>query len=504
MKNKIILSLLIYFLFYFTAKAVTVSKEDAIHKALTFMNCTDSWASISTFSISGTAEMYKVVTNKGWVLLSTEQSIKPILAYSYEDTFPDIEDMPEGMKWLFTYYEEAIAYAKLHSQEFTNINAWGDDREEEYNTRERVCLTRLGNVKWGQCRNNGYSCTNSYNKFCPTFHDVCCDKTSVGCGAVALGQVLWYYEWPHAALIPNQMLNDQGQVSSASSYKFYNWSIMPGKIYSTTSTNKVDEVAGLLRDCGYAERMHYTADQSTTTVGYVLSALSDCFGYTHAYSTARDSYNRNWVELMKSEIRNGRPVIYRGAHPAAKGTSDVGHFFVLYGFENNRFQINWGWAENGDSTFYTLDSLCVNNTHYNNGHYAILNIEPTYPTCHSVILSSLDQWDTNFLVQNGGGITMSNRTISSEMQGGIFSGDYVRLNNFVRINQGASVVIGIRDMHCDDKERLNAPASPETTALTTYIKDSMAYVQVVKFLRDGQLFILRDGKTYTITGQEVK
>ena len=504
MKIKTLLFILTIILFGFKAKAGTVSYEDALHKALSFLHCTDKQASISMFSLSGKADMYKVVTNNGWVLLSSERSIKPVLAYSYEETFPDIEDMPDGMKWLFSYYEDAIAHVRQHPNEYNNINAWDDSCDEFTDTRETVCLTRLGEVKWGQCLNNSLSCIKSYNKFCPTFHDVCCGGTYAGCGAVALGQVLWFYQWPHAALIPTQMLNDNGQVSSTNSCKFYDWNLMPEAIYHSTTSNQADEVAALLRDCGYAAHMQYKRDASYTNVVNLTNALRENFEYTEVYYRDRASYNGNWVELMKSEIRNGHPVIYRGAHPT-KSNSSIGHFFILYGFENNHFMINWGWQGSGNSTFYTLDSLFINGSHYNDGQYAILNIQPTYPACHSLFVSPLEHWTTNFLVQNGGGITVQNKIITSGMQGGIFSGDYVRLNGPVRITQGASVVIGIRDMHCDDRDMLFSPEHMEaSTFAPSSIQDNRDIPSVKKVFRNGQLLILREGKTYSITGQKVE
>ena len=505
MNNLRILFILTSILLSFNIGAVTVSKEEALQKALTFLQCPDKQASISLFTITGEAEMYKVITKNGWVLLSTEKNVKPILAYSHEPTFPDSEDMPDGLKWLFSHYEDAIAYAKQHPQEYNNVDTWNNTRSELSNTRDTICLTRLGEIQWGQCRNNSYSiyCENIYNKYCPTFHYPCCDRTYTGCGAVALGQVLWYYQWPHAGLIPNQMLNDNGQVSSESSYRFYNWSIMPNVIYSTTPTYMVNEVAALLRDCGYATYMQYGTDESNTTVDNIESALRNRFGYSQAYSLFRGTYVGNWVNLMKNEIRNGRPVIYRGEHPA-KGNTGVGHFFVLFGFEDNYFMINWGWRGAWNTTYCTLDSLCVNSTHYNNGHYAIVNIQPTYPFCTPITILPHNEWNTNFLIQRGGGITIGNRIVTDNMRGGILSGDYVRLTNGFRINQGASVLIGIRDMNCDDREVLLAPANSETTTDVPFEQDGKKFIDVNKFFRNGQLFIQRGDKTYTVTGQEIK
>lgn len=60
--------------------ANTISKTDALQKAKSFLSAKDNQASIETYSILGKAEMYKVITDDGWCLLSSEKSVKPVLA----------------------------------------------------------------------------------------------------------------------------------------------------------------------------------------------------------------------------------------------------------------------------------------------------------------------------------------------------------------------------------------------------------------------------------------
>lgn len=504
--RKIVFNILIICFFSCSLKAITVSKVEALQRALTFLSCTDKNAIVDTFSFFGKAEMYKVITNKGWVLLSSEKSIKPILAYSLTDPFPHLEDMPDGMKWLFSYYEDANAYAQQHAHELYHINKWEEDQEQINSTRETVYLSRLGDIKWGQSQNNDNysSCEIIYNKFCPNFHSVWCNRTIVGCGSVALGQLLWYYQWPHWGLIPEEMLNDGGQVSNEDLYKFYDWTLMPTGIYSSTSILEVEEIAAFLRDCGYAEHMEYGSTGSNTYINRIKDALIDSFGYLTVQQKSRSSYTGNWVNLMQNEIRNGRPVIYRG------GNSDSGHFFILHGFSGEHFNINWGWRGNFNATMYTLDSLYANGTHYNDGHYALTNIQPNYPfylSCSPITIESSVIWDDLFLVQNGGGISVGNRTITSGMHGGILSEEFVKLTNGFKVNAGATVYVAVRNLHCCNREEVHGPdinenAEAQRTPKRHETTNEESATQ--KVLRDGQLLILRDGKTYTVTGMEIE
>lgn len=402
---------------------------------------------VENYSLLGIANMYRVVFDGGWALLSTQTAIKPILAYSLHTEFPNDDAIPEGLKWLFAYYENVIAYAKDSIAE--PINAWKNAKNNRNSTTEESkILAALGDVKWGQSNNNSNDgdCNKVYNKYCPTFHSVSCSRTIVGCGAVALGQVLWYYQWPHYGLIPTEMLNDNGSVSTDEEFKYYNWEIFPTQIFTSTPIDKINMTAGLLRDCGYAEHMEYGSSGSNTYVSAIKTALEHSFGYENIQTFYRP-HTANWINRMKNEIRNGRPVIYRGGDP-----NGAGHFFILYGFTGDYFNINWGWLGSYNNIMCTLDALNVNNTNYNSGHYAIVNIAPTYPNCSPLVVTSSYVLNNNFVVQNGGSITIGNRTISNGQQGIIYSGDFIRLTAGFHIQQGANVHIAIRDMHCNNRE----------------------------------------------------
>ena len=409
--------------------------------------------------------------------------------------------MPDGMRWLFSYYEDAIVYAREHPQEI-NSSAW----ESDFYSRETVYLSRLGDVEWGQNGNNDnydYSCEKIYNKFCPEFHNVSCGRTIVGCGAVALGQVLWYYQWPHWGFIPMEMLNDSGVTSTNQEFKIYDWNLMPGQIFPSTPIEEVDMIASFLRDCGYAECMEYGSGGSNTYVHKIANALMNNFGYSSVQYLSRSANPINWVNRMKNEIRAGRPVIYRGGN----NSTGEGHFFVLYGFQDDHFNINWGWKGRFNHTLFKLDSLYVYNTHYNDGHWAITNISPSYPSCDPIVVPPSAGSHTNFVFQNGGPISIGNRTITSNMQGVIFSQESVTLTSGFKIEAGAHVYIDIKDMHCDD--RTNDPDSNEDTpdifhAPQTLTANTNNPPAATKILRDGHILIIRDNRTYTLTGQPVE
>ena len=58
--------------------------------------------------------MYAISQDSAWVLVSADERVTPILAYSDENagTFPKEEDMPEGMIALLEWYEYQIQYLR--------------------------------------------------------------------------------------------------------------------------------------------------------------------------------------------------------------------------------------------------------------------------------------------------------------------------------------------------------------------------------------------------------
>ena len=80
----------------------------------------------------------------------------------------------------------------------------------------------------------------------------------------------------------------------------------------------------------------------------------------------------------------------------------------------------------------------------------------------------------------------------------------VTLTNGFKIEEGAEVYIDIKDMHCDD-ERDNPPSLDNNIRTTHHaLQKQREFSFTRKVLIDGQIYILRGEKVYTITGQEVK
>ena len=330
------------------------------------------------------ARLYIVgMTNGSWCMVSADKRIDPVLAYGFSPL--DEDNIPPGLNDLMYNYKsimDSIRASDTDNQD-TPSPLWGTilsapRSESPYCVGN--CLLDIESVyelSWGQEKNINYDCTPSYNQRCPPedsitcpyppLGNVCeCNHKPVGCGAVAIGQTMWYWLWPEST-----------------DYRTYHWENMPNEITSTTPANEADEIAYFLSDCGEASDMTYCCQGSWTTSENLAEALRETFGYSsaHRYKITEWEYGLSWLNLIKSEIDNRRPVVYYA------DTSDFrsGHYFVIDGYkvDNGQLFYHVNWGHNGTTNCYCkLDILKenLNGTIYNyvKHHRAIVGISPTY------------------------------------------------------------------------------------------------------------------------------
>ena len=199
-----------------------------------------------------------------------------------------------------------------------------------------------------------------YNQNCPEIEG---NKALTGCVATAMAQVINYHQWPLSetkAVAGYETIQDKVNVSALPAKKF-NW-------YNMTD----DEIAWLMRYCGQSVMMEYKSDESSAAPGNIPTALSSIFGFsmkakleTHAsYSDAE------WEEMMYNEVNLGRPVIYSGFQGSA------GHSFVLHGYKEGKFMVNWGWGGDFDGYFALTNLAPTESINWSDDQNAVIGIQP--------------------------------------------------------------------------------------------------------------------------------
>lgn len=209
-----------------------------------------------------------------------------------------------------------------------------------------------------------------FNRYCPFYIDDNSKDTGqrcqVGCVATALESIISYHrreivlqdvlpEWssknfttsdiPAGTKIDTRLiLLDYGDGTAASVG-------MSEEDYAAS----VEEVARLSLMCGMMAQMNWGLSASGADAGNLVEPLKHVFGWKTAEYI--DSYKytpAQWREILKNELRNGRPILYTGY------TVNIdGHAFVIDGFdENDRFHVNWGYGGSYDGHYYDITELC--------------------------------------------------------------------------------------------------------------------------------------------------
>lgn len=433
------------------------------------------------------AYMYAVnMPDSGWVLVAGDERATPILGICDKGTFPSEENMPPGMADLLRDYEDEIRFIQDSCPNVLAHPNWKTMENGSYfqkwlsasNSTPRYIegnslLNRphRGEVKWNQNRKSRAEyCDKTYNKFCPTWYDLdFCGRTVVGCTAVAMGQIMWYWQWPHTGLIPTS-INKEGETSETKELRLYDWNLMPTELTNSTPMEEVDMVAGFLRDCGYAINTKYKSDGSYATLADAKKTLEETFAYT-GISHKRKFWTINWEDKLREEIDANRPVLYAG-----QGSG--GHAFVVDGYLGEHFHINWGYNGTGNG-YFSLSNLSFyiyrgddnyEYHEYNSKQEALFGIRPA-PSCNAITVTNQNIGSGGvYRTGTNGTITVSNSTIGNGAMGVFYSGTSVILRPGFQTKAGSHVHVAIQHFPCDGV----APLSVRSAAMQGEPRDEAA------------------------------
>ena len=183
--------------------------------------------------------------NSGYVMVSAVKSTVPVLVYSLSGEYKLDAEKPDDLIQVIDNIKSYIENEKkLKSINEGIIEKWNKLLEPDnlkttsnYTPGHQLLnVAGRGHVRWRQTYNHYGGCEPSYNKFCPSGSGSACGKRPAGCGAVAMGQIMWYWQWPYS-----------------SSYRTYNW----GSMRDILLNGDNDEIPHLLRDCGLASNTRY-------------------------------------------------------------------------------------------------------------------------------------------------------------------------------------------------------------------------------------------------------
>ena len=336
-----------------------------------------------TATTASRSDAYYVFNNDagGFVIIAGDDAVTPVLGYTSTGSF-DAENLPDGLKDLLKSYERQIA-------------ALGDNYVANQ-TATKAAFTGenlLNTAKWNQ--------GNPFNKYTP-------NNYVTGCVATAGAIVMKHHGYP-AKGTGSHSYTWNGKTWTANFEHDYDWANMPAK-YDGTNDAAFDGVARLMADLGVAVEMQYNKDGSGAYIGNLITAMQKYYGYSKlTYLASIDDMEAEaWNAKLRGEIDANRPILY-----SASDASAGGHSFIIDGYKDESFSVNWGWGGYCDG-FYKIGALNPESAgkptgdKYNVSQSAVFGMEPSDGT---------EKISGIGFLTNVGGLKMLNMNITDVKKG---------------------------------------------------------------------------------------
>jgi len=403
--------------------------------------------------------VYNVQGDNGFIIVSADDDITPILAYSLVGKYDVKASLPPAfVDWMGNYKKQIKQIKeKISVQSNTVKSTWTRTLIKNYSANNDISyyitpLLDKDSISWDQGCDYNSNCPNDSR--CTDY----CIHTPVGCVAVAMGQIMRFWKYPKSSnAIPSYSDDDnkdeKGSIISNSNYGYmngvgsttYNWIEIPNKLTSKSTVIQKNAVSQLLYNCALSVKMNFGPSGSDANSIEAFYSFNNYFNYHNSiqYIKKNDYSNiDDWINTIKTEINSDRPVFYRADDTSGK----VGHAFVCDGYDsNNMFHFNWGWGGASNQTYCYIYSLIPDGSGYNfsNNEEAIIGIVPdradlipinpklsTYTVqAGSTILASCDE-------DNSGPIDAGTHTLSM----------YLSADNILTAGENGDICLGNIDV----------------------------------------------------------
>ena len=291
----------------------------------------------------------------GYLIISDDDEAIPILGYSFESNI-DLDNMPTQLSGLFVKYNLGIDYIVQNNLlEDENVrNLWNNYLEGPYRENNFREISPLISANWNQ--------GGQWNDLCP-------GSSLVGCVAVAMGQVMYYWNYPIQGSGYSQYFDPQHGILSVV-YDEYSYN------YNNMFDNEATyDSQLLLYHAGMSVHMDYSPWASGASVCWegpsAQAGLDENFNYHDDINCeVKINYEDDaWHDLIFEQLFRGWPMVYRGY------SDDAGHAWNIDGYQENYFHCNWGWGGSANGYFY-FDSLNGGGYNFIDNQAALLNIAP--------------------------------------------------------------------------------------------------------------------------------
>jgi hypothetical protein len=313
-------------------------------------------------SENGMDVCYVFNSNKGFIIVSADDAVYPVLGYAFEGHYSG-ENVPPAFQVWMNNYSDQILYgieikqtAPLHiSKAWLKYTATEFKADWNFKSVEPMLQTT-----WHQ------GCY--YNSLFPADTSSPCGHLWAGCVATAMGQLMKYYNFPESGIGSHGYNSSYGWVEADFENTVYNWANMKHHL-----DNENLPVAEILYHAAISINSQFYPNGTGAFDFDARDALVDYFNYKDdAQFYWRDSFQGDWKAMLRNELDQGRPLLYGGAD----SVTQAGHTLVCDGYQDTAFfHFNWGW--NGFyNGYYYIDTLVAGGNVFNYQQDAVVGLSP--------------------------------------------------------------------------------------------------------------------------------
>ncbi len=273
--------------------------------------------------------IFNTNNNKGFVIVSGDDCLKPILGYSDEGSI-DPENIPDGLQMLLDAYEEAII--DINNDIKNGIIDPNAQKPRKTMSVSRTPVKPFLHVAFGQ--GSPYYTKNP--KKGSTY-------TSCSCTTVAIAQIMAYYQYPEVLpALEGYTTKTLGLEVEALPEHVMEWSnVLPYYNGISATTAQKEEVANLMRWIGQNGNCDFNEGSSSSLDTSVFYTLWD-FGYkVGGFTSLERKELSEWEDFLYQDLAAQRPVpvfatnIYEGG---------ARHAFIFDGYDQDGlYHVDWGW-----------------------------------------------------------------------------------------------------------------------------------------------------------------
>lgn len=424
---------------------------------------------------SGDEAYYYVFTageNLGYTVVSGDDRLPAIVGYTESGGF-DAQRMPDGLAAFMQQYQSFVDNAT--DEQIAGAMAFKA-------AAKHAKVDPFMEEKWNQGE--------PYNNMCPYYAPG--EKAVTGCVATAVAQILHYW-----SCTKNSIVSLHADIPAYNSYyssfpevyagEVYDWANMLNAYGGSETAAQNDAVAKLMQHVGRSVEMEYG---STSYANASAETFTKYFGMDKelVHELPRNSFNiSEWDKILYDEIAAKHPVYYTGST-----SKNEGHAFVIHGYDDGLYYVNWGWGGYCDG-YFDITLLNPNSSDgagastapdgYSMSNYMIVGIQPDNNVVDKEKYGQLTSRAFNTTYACLGDLAFSDGKVTASATVNVFNFNGFALNKYVSVG------------YIDENGDVVNVATPELIEFPAADEYGYAYV---KYCYPEVSFAAQEGKVYEL------